>query len=114
MEGHIIIKWLVQRSRALNAFLLDIYNNKYIVRDKIITGQFIYSSKGRLPQCEGVVPPKKIYAHIAGIDLVQAEDDSWIVLEDNLRIPSGSSYPRCGSESVDCPRSGAVSGHGNA
>ncbi|OAV67441.1 hypothetical protein Barb6XT_01472 [Bacteroidales bacterium Barb6XT] len=84
---------LVQRVRALNLFLTDIYNEKQIIKDGIIPEEFIYSSKGYLPQCEGIIPPQKVYIHIAGIDLVQAKDGSWIVLEDNLRIPSGASYP---------------------
>ena len=46
-----------------------------------------------MPQCEGIDPTNGVYAHIAGIDLVQAEDGRWFVLEDNLRIPSGASYP---------------------
>ncbi|MDR2794045.1 MAG: circularly permuted type 2 ATP-grasp protein [Treponema sp.] len=92
-EWTFIEKGLIQRARALNTFLLDIYNDKCIVRDKVIPEEFIYSSKGYLPQCEGIVPRKKIYAHIAGIYLVQAKDGSWIVLEDNIRIPSGASYP---------------------
>jgi uncharacterized circularly permuted ATP-grasp superfamily protein len=92
-EWAFIEKGLIQRARALNAFLLDVYSEKRIVRDKVIPEEFVYSSKGYLPQCEGITPSKNIYAHISGIDLVQAEDGSWIVLEDNLRIPSGASYP---------------------
>jgi uncharacterized circularly permuted ATP-grasp superfamily protein len=46
-----------------------------------------------LPQCDNLEPPQGIYAHISGIDLVQARDKSWYILEDNLRIPSGASYP---------------------
>jgi uncharacterized circularly permuted ATP-grasp superfamily protein len=92
-EWEFIERGLVQRVKALNAFLLDVYNTKSIVRDGIIPEEFIYSSKGYLAQCEGIVPPKKVYAHISGIDLVQAENGEWIVLEDNLRIPSGASYP---------------------
>jgi uncharacterized circularly permuted ATP-grasp superfamily protein len=87
-----IERGLVQRVKALNLFLADIYTEKQIVKDGVIPEEFIYSSKGYLPQCEGIVPSKKIYTHIAGIDLVQARDGSWIVLEDNLRIPSGASY----------------------
>ncbi len=49
-------------------------------------------------QCDGVSPPKGIYAHISGIDLVQGKDESWYVLEDNLRIPSGASYPMIARE----------------
>jgi uncharacterized circularly permuted ATP-grasp superfamily protein len=88
-----IERGLVQRVKALNLFLADIYTEKQIVKDGVIPEEFIYSSKGYLPQCEGIVPSKKIYTHISGIDLVQARDGSWIVLEDNLRIPSGASYP---------------------
>lgn len=86
-------KGLAQRVRALNAFLRDIYSDKQIVRDKVIPEDFIYSSSGYLPQINEVMPPAGVYAHIAGEDLVQDADGSWVVLEDNLRIPSGASYP---------------------
>ncbi|MCH3968016.1 MAG: circularly permuted type 2 ATP-grasp protein [Atopobiaceae bacterium] len=84
---------LTQRVRALNAFLHDIYSQKQIIRDKVIPEDFVYSSSGYLPQVNGLEPPSGIHAHIAGEDLVQAEDGTWYVLEDNLRIPSGASYP---------------------
>ncbi len=84
---------LRQRVKALNLFLYDIYHEKNIVRDGVIPPEFIYSSSGYLPQCEGINPAKNIYSHISGIDLVQAKDGTWYVLEDNLRIPSGASYP---------------------
>lgn len=86
-------KGLAQRVRALNAFLRDIYSDKQIIRDKVIPEDFIYSSSGYLPQVNEVVPPAGVFAHIAGEDLVQDQDGSWVVLEDNLRIPSGASYP---------------------
>ena len=84
---------LAQRVDALNAFLLDVYTDKRILRDGVIPEEFVYTSKGYLPQCEGVVPPHGIFSHISGIDLVQATDGTWYVLEDNLRVPSGASYP---------------------
>ena len=84
---------LSQRVRALNCFLADVYSERKIVKDGVIPADFIYSSKGYLPQCEGIAPPKKIYSHISGIDLVQGRDGDWYILEDNLRIPSGASYP---------------------
>lgn len=86
-------KGLVQRCKALNSFLLDIYNEKKIVKDGVIPAEFVYSSKGYFVECEGITPAKGIFAHIAGIDLVQAKDGTWYILEDNLRIPSGASYP---------------------
>ena len=85
-------KGLIQRVDALNHFLYDIYHKKQIIEDGIIPADFVFSSKGYLPQCEGITPPGKIYSHISGIDLVQAKDGSWYILEDNLRIPSGASY----------------------
>lgn len=84
---------LRQRVKALNMFLFDIYHEKNIVKDGVVPQEFIYSSSGYLPQCEGITPEKSIYSHISGIDLVQAKDGTWYVLEDNLRIPSGASYP---------------------
>ncbi|MFR9620769.1 MAG: circularly permuted type 2 ATP-grasp protein [Rikenellaceae bacterium] len=84
---------LVQRVKALNMFLYDIYHEKNIVKDGVIPEEFIYSSKDYLPECEGIDPANGIYSHISGIDLVQAKDGEWFVLEDNLRIPSGASYP---------------------
>ncbi|MFI3141803.1 MAG: circularly permuted type 2 ATP-grasp protein [Clostridia bacterium] len=86
-------KGLKQRVKALNLFIKDIYHEKNIVRDKIVPEEFIYASSGYLPQCEGVMPSKGIYSHISGIDLVQGKDLKWYILEDNLRVPSGASYP---------------------
>lgn len=84
---------LIQRVNALNLFLKDVYCEKKIIRDGIIPEDFVFAGSGYLPQCEGIIPPKGIYSHISGIDLVQAQDGGWFVLEDNLRIPSGASYP---------------------
>ena len=84
---------LEQRVRALNMFLWDIYHEKKIIKDGVVPEEFVYSSKGYMPQCEGINPAGKVYAHIAGIDLVEGKDGQWYVLEDNLRIPSGASYP---------------------
>lgn len=86
-------KGLIQRVDALNLFLKDIYTEKKIIKDGIVPEDFVFLSSGYLPQCEGVVPPRGIFSHISGIDLVQAKDKSWYILEDNLRVPSGASYP---------------------
>lgn len=86
-------KGLKQRVDALNAFLRDIYGKKHIVNDGVIPEEFIFSSSGFSPQCDGIVPPKGIFSHISGIDLVQSKNDEWYILEDNLRVPSGASYP---------------------
>ena len=86
-------KGLIQRVDALNRFLADVYGEKRIVEDGIIPEEFVFSSSGYLAECNGITPPKGIYSHISGIDLVQATDGTWYVLEDNLRVPSGASYP---------------------
>ncbi|MGN0745350.1 MAG: circularly permuted type 2 ATP-grasp protein, partial [Aristaeellaceae bacterium] len=91
-------KGLKQRVTALNLFIRDIYGEKKIIRDKVVPEEFIFASSGYLAQCEGVVPPQGVYAHIAGIDLVQARDGDWFILEDNLRVPSGASYPMIARE----------------
>lgn len=86
-------KGLKQRVRALNLFLKDIYHEKKIIPDKVVPEEFVYASSGYLAQCEGVMPPKGIYSHISGIDLVQGKNKEWYILKDNLRVPSGASYP---------------------
>lgn len=84
---------LRQRVNALNCFLKDVYGPKHIIRDGTVPEDFVYRSPGYLPQCEGIVPVKGVYSHISGIDLVKGKDGQWYILEDNLRIPSGASYP---------------------
>jgi len=84
---------LKQRVTALNLFLKDIYSEKRIVKDKVVPEDFIFASSGYMVECEGVTPIKGIYSHISGIDLVKGKDNEWYILEDNLRVPSGASYP---------------------
>ena len=86
-------KGLVQRVTALNLFLKDIYAEKKIIKDGVVPEEFVYRSPGYLAQCEGILPSKGVYSHISGIDLVLGKDGVWYILEDNLRIPSGASYP---------------------
>ena len=92
-EWQVLERGLIQRVRALNLFLKDIYGEKRILSDGVIPEDFVYRSPGYLPQCEGIVPVKGVYSHISGIDLVKGKDGVWYILEDNLRIPSGASYP---------------------
>ncbi len=92
-EWEVLERGLIQRVDALNAFLHDVYHKKNIITDGVIPEEFVYSSKGYIPECEGITPAKGIYSHISGIDLVEADDGRWLILEDNLRIPSGASYP---------------------
>lgn len=84
---------LAQRVDALNAFLRDVYGPQEIIREGVVPEDFVLSAPGYLAPCIGIVPPKGIYSHISGIDLVQDRQGEWFVLEDNLRVPSGASYP---------------------
>lgn len=85
---------IVQRVKALNAFLNDIYNDQKIVKDGVVPIEYVDTAKAFLPDFMGVNPPKGIRTHISGIDLVKdAASGEWVILEDNLRVPSGVSYP---------------------
>ena len=86
-------KGLTQRVNALNKFLKDIYSEQKIIKDGIIPEEFVFSSSAFLVECLNILPSKEIYSHISGIDLIYGKDNSWYVLEDNLRVPSGASYP---------------------
>lgn len=92
-EFDVLEKGLAQRVDALNLFLKDIYTEKKIIKDGIVPEDFVYSSSGYMVQCEGFVPPKGVFSHISGIDLVKGKNGEWYILEDNLRVPSGASYP---------------------
>ncbi len=83
---------LKQRIFALNEFLQDIYNDQKILKDKIVPSDLVFSSKTYRKECEGFTPPRGIWCHVTGTDLVRDKDGSFYVLEDNLRCPSGVSY----------------------
>lgn len=97
-EFEYLEKGLQQRVVALNLFLKDIYSDKKIVKDNVVPEDFIFASSGYMAECEGILPIKDIYSHISGIDLVQGKDNNWYILEDNLRVPSGASYPMIARE----------------
>jgi len=97
-EFEYLEKGLKQRVVALNLFLKDIYSDKKIVKDGVIPEDFIFASSGYMVECEGTAPIKDIYSHISGIDLVKGKDEKWYILEDNLRVPSGASYPMIARE----------------
>ncbi|MDI1322279.1 MAG: circularly permuted type 2 ATP-grasp protein [Algoriphagus sp.] len=83
---------LKQRVHALNLFLQDIYNDQKILKDGIIPADLILGSKDFLKPCIGLTPPKGIWCHITGTDLVKDKSGEYYILEDNLRCPSGVSY----------------------
>jgi uncharacterized circularly permuted ATP-grasp superfamily protein len=83
---------LIQRLRALNMFIDDLYNGRRILKDKVVPADIIDSSKNYLEPCKGISPRHGVWANICGSDLVRGGDGTVYVLEDNLRVPSGVSY----------------------
>lgn len=83
---------LKQRIKAVNRFIDDIYHDRKIIRDGVVPEWLFTSSKGYLPQCQGLNPPKGVWAHVTGTDLIRDAKGTFFVLEDNLRVPSGVSY----------------------
>jgi uncharacterized circularly permuted ATP-grasp superfamily protein len=83
---------LKQRITALNLFITDIYGEQKIVRDGIVPAHIIESSSTFRKACVGLKPPRGVWCHITGTDLVRDGDGRLYVLEDNCRCPSGVSY----------------------
>ncbi|MRX64626.1 circularly permuted type 2 ATP-grasp protein [Maribacter luteus] len=94
-EWEIIEKGSIQRSKALNLFLWDIYHEKQIIKDGIVPLELISSSNNYLHQMMNLDPPGGIYNHISGTDIIKHSDGNFYVLEDNIRCPSGVSYVIC-------------------
>ncbi len=91
-DWKILEEGLKQRVRALNLFLHDIYHEEKILKAGLIPKQQIYNNSQYRPEMRHIDVPRNIYAHIAGIDIIRAEEGKYYVLEDNLRVPSGVSY----------------------
>jgi len=91
-EWRRIEQGLVQRMRALNAFIDDLYHEQRVIADGVFPAELLEQSANFRPQCRGVRPKFGVWAHICGSDLVRDADGTVYVLEDNLRVPSGVSY----------------------
>jgi uncharacterized circularly permuted ATP-grasp superfamily protein len=85
-------KGIAQRVKALNMFLYDIYHNQDIIRAGRVPEKLIVQNAAFCPQMMGLNPPRGVYSHIIGVDIVRVGPDDFYVLEDNLRTPSGVSY----------------------
>jgi uncharacterized circularly permuted ATP-grasp superfamily protein len=83
---------LIQRMRALNLFLKDLYSCQRILKEKVVPAEDVLSAKHYRPEMVGVPVPKDIYIHICGSDMVRDREGTYFVLEDNGRCPSGVSY----------------------
>ncbi len=91
-DWDIIERGLTQRVTALNLFLKDLYHERRILTDRVIPGEAIYSCRHYRRQMTGVKVPRDAYVNVMGTDLVRLPDGRFVVLEDNLRVPSGVSY----------------------
>lgn len=91
-EWNTIESGLIQRVKALNMFINDLYHEQNIIKDGVFPAEVLADSKNFRQQCIGVKPAAGIWAHICGSDLVRDVDGTVYVLEDNLRVPSGVSY----------------------
>ena len=87
-EWEAISAGVTQRLKALNLFLLDLYTGQ----QKVVPEDVIYSCQYYYPQYQDFRPARDVFVHICGIDLVHLEDGRYVILEDNLRIPSGISH----------------------
>jgi uncharacterized circularly permuted ATP-grasp superfamily protein len=83
---------LVQRVRALNMFIDDMYHDQRVIAEGVLPPEVMLESRNFRAQCVGVSPAFGVWAHICGSDLVRDENGTIYVLEDNLRVPSGVSY----------------------
>jgi len=91
-EWRTLEKGLTQRVKALNAFLADIYGAREILRAGIVPDDLVFRNPAFRPEMSGQAVPHGIYVQIAGIDIVRVDADTFYVLEDNARTPSGVSY----------------------
>ncbi|KHJ37085.1 hypothetical protein PBAC_27040 [Pedobacter glucosidilyticus] len=91
-EWAYIEKGIKQRLKALNLFLNDVYSNQFILKDKIIPMEMVFSCPHYLREMHNLQVPHELFVHIAGIDIIRDADGTFYVLEDNLRTPSGVSY----------------------
>lgn len=91
-EWSFIERGVAQRVRALEAFLADVYGERRAVADGVVPLSAITSSAHFHRQVKGVEPANGVRITVAGIDLIRAQDSRFMVLEDNVRVPSGVSY----------------------
>ena len=83
---------LKQRIKALNLFIDDVYNQQRFLKLNPVLKDLVLDSSNFLPECKGIHPKNKIWSNICGTDLIRDHNGKFLVLEDNLRVPSGVAY----------------------
>src|ERR1700692_3338492 len=91
-EWRFLEKGLTQRVKALNLFIKDIYGARDILRAGVVPDDLVFRNPAFRPEMSGQSVPHDIYIHVAGIDVVRVDAETFYVLEDNARTPSGVSY----------------------
>jgi uncharacterized circularly permuted ATP-grasp superfamily protein len=91
-EWEIIERGLIQRITALNLFLKDVYHEGRILEDGVVPGNILYTCKHYRREMRGIRVPRDVYVTVVGTDLIRTPEGNFVVLEDNLRVPSGVSY----------------------
>jgi uncharacterized circularly permuted ATP-grasp superfamily protein len=91
-EWDTLERGLAQRLTAVNLFLKDIYHEGRILAERVVPPELVYSCRHYRREMRGVKVHKDIYVSIAGTDLIRLQNGDFVVLEDNLRVPSGVSY----------------------
>src|SRR5437764_11856533 len=91
-EWDVLSRGLEQRVKALNCYIKDIYGQREILRAGIIPEDLVFQNPVFRPEMNGQKVPHDIYVFIAGIDIVRVDAETFYVLEDNARTPSGVSY----------------------
>jgi uncharacterized circularly permuted ATP-grasp superfamily protein len=91
-EWEIIDRGLTQRITALNLFLKDVYHEGRILEDGVVPGNIVYTCKHYRREMKGIKVPRDVYVTVVGTDLIRTPEGNFVVLEDNLRVPSGVSY----------------------
>jgi uncharacterized circularly permuted ATP-grasp superfamily protein len=91
-DWQVLEKGLKQRIYALNLFIHDVYHDRKILKDKVVPEDLVMSCATYRKQCEGLHPPRGVWCHVTGTDLIRDIDGRFYVLEDNMRCPSGVSY----------------------
>ncbi|MGH6769508.1 MAG: circularly permuted type 2 ATP-grasp protein [Xanthobacteraceae bacterium] len=91
-EWQLLRAGLEQRVKALNAYIRDVYGRREILKAGVIPEELVFQNPVFRPEMNGQKVPHDIYVHIAGIDIVRVDAETFYVLEDNARTPSGVSY----------------------
>jgi uncharacterized circularly permuted ATP-grasp superfamily protein len=91
-EWDTVRRGLEQRTKAINSYIRDVYGRREILRAGIVPEDLVFQNPVFRPEMNGQKVPHDIYVHIAGIDIVRVDSDTFYVLEDNARTPSGVSY----------------------